>query len=79
MAPKAPAPSTLLPDVPTIIEDGAVTSYLRKLRDAINSELLRRIRKTEPVAEVLLVSPDGTVYKITVSNAGVLSTTAMPS
>lgn len=79
MAPKAPAPSSLLPDVPQAIEDGAVTSYLRRLREAISGELLKRPRKTEPVPEILMISPDQTVYRIVISNGGVLSTEVMPS
>lgn len=43
--------------------------------DAIRRAVQPLISKDEAAPRLLLRSPDGTVYEVTVSNAGVLSTT----
>lgn len=42
--------------------------------DAIKRSLLPAVSKDEAVSRILLQSPDGKVWQVTISNAGVLTT-----
>jgi hypothetical protein len=68
-----------LPDPPVNEGDDAdlmdkVLAYLPNLNAAILQALVKKVPISSPVAELLLASPNGSVYAITVSDTGVLST-----
>jgi len=46
--------------------------------DTIKRALIFGVSTQEAVESVLLQSPNGTVYKVTVDNAGTLTTTVVP-
>lgn len=55
---------------------GNVTGfYLVQIIDAIRKAFLPLVTKDEAVARILLQSPNGTVYSVTVSDSGTLTTT----
>jgi hypothetical protein len=49
--------------------------YLASLVEAIRRAFLPLISKDEAVSRVILQSPNGTAYNVTVSDAGVLTVT----
>ena len=51
--------------------------YLRELIAALTREFDRRPIQDEPVPYLLLFSPSGAAWKVTISDAGVLSGTVM--
>jgi hypothetical protein len=75
----APPLRTELPDPPAREgTDGEVidkiVEYLPTLNGAILHGLLNKMPRSSPVSELLLASPNGSVYAVVVSNTGVLST-----
>lgn len=57
-------------------KEAGLTKYLADLTLAIQSGFRWAHRTDEAVAEVLLVSPNGSVYAVTVDDDGNLETTA---
>jgi hypothetical protein len=53
-------------------------STFNTIFDTIKRSILSGVSVDEAVESVLLQSPDGTVYKVTVSNTGTLTTTVVP-
>lgn len=53
-------------------------SYINRAFSALDNILGFSVSRIEAVEGVLLQSPDGSVYKVTVDNAGNLTTTAVP-
>jgi len=53
-------------------------AYLSRALAALDQVIGQTVTKIEAVESVLLQSPDGSVYKVTVNNAGNLVTTAVP-
>lgn len=74
-APPSPPRITPAPD----FKEAGLKPYFDTLNNDVRRELMARSVRTEPVDSILLISPNKTVYKITVSDTGVLSTEAMPS
>jgi hypothetical protein len=62
-----------LPPIP-VIQDPNVTEYIRQLSMALNKEFAARPTKDQAVHSVLLLSPGGKVYSVTVADDGTLST-----
>ena len=54
------------------------SSSMGVILDTIRRALIPAVSQDEAAARVLLRSPNGTVYAVTVSDAGVLSTTVVP-
>lgn len=54
---------------------GPAAPYLRSLVQSITQELEARVPDTTPKASVLLASPNGSVYSVTVTDAGVVTAT----
>jgi hypothetical protein len=79
MVRRAPPPVPRLADVPNNIEDKVVAGHLRQLRETLVRELSARPPFTQPQPDLLLMSPNGTVYRLTVNDAGFLATTALTS
>lgn len=75
---RAPPPSPRITKSPEFTEPGISRHFDRVALD-VSRELSARPTRTEAVDNILLISPNGTVYKVTVSNAGVLTTEVMPS
>ena len=69
----APA-NTTLPSPPDRYEQ----SYMARAINSLNTLQTGAVTKNEAVPSVLLQSPDGSVYKVEVDNAGNLVTTAVP-
>lgn len=65
--------------LPDAVKDQDTSDYLRKLTGAIQIELDKKLSGESGVASVLLVSPNGSVYNVTVNNAGALTTTLLHS
>lgn len=65
------SPRLILPVPPTSYNPNTFAQAF----DAIRRAVQPLISKDEAAPRLLLRSPDGTVYEVTVSNAGVLSTT----
>lgn len=65
---------TNLPFIPGSIEQ-PLRAYLTNLANAITREFNRRPTPESPVSSVLLASPDGSVYSVAVTDAGVLTAT----
>ena len=63
-----------IPDPPLTYDKGVFNTIL----DTVKRALIPVISADEATAGVLLQSPDGSVYKLTVDNAGNLVTTAVP-
>jgi hypothetical protein len=63
-----------IPTPPQNYDQGTFNTIL----DTVKRSLIPVISAEEAVAGVLLQSPDGSVYKLTVDNAGNLVTTAVP-
>lgn len=63
-----------LPMPDTNINDLGVKTYLTQLVRAILSGTSRMVTTESPVGSVLLVSPNGSVYTVKVTDAGVLTT-----
>lgn len=53
-------------------------SYINRAFAAIDNAVSFSVTRIESVEGVLLQSPNGSVYKVTVDNAGNLTTTAVP-
>lgn len=66
---KAP-PTDNLPSAPTVYDP----KWGRSLVQAISDALSRRLAVTQPTPELLMLSPDGSVYALKVSDNGTLST-----
>ena len=60
----------LLPPPPPSYNPGSFTQVF----DAIKRALMSTISKDEATSRILLQAPNGTIYQVTVSNAGVLTT-----
>lgn len=61
------------PQVPDFVEHrmaGPVTEYLRTLTGFIQREFLRRPEANTALDAIYLTAPNGSVYSLTVSNAG---------
>lgn len=54
------------------------SAYFSRALSAIDQIIGQAVVKIEAVDGVLLQSPDGSVYKVTVDNSGNLTTTAVP-
>lgn len=54
------------------------SAYFTRALSALDQVIGQAVIKIEAVESVLLQSPDGSVYKLTVDNAGNLTTTAVP-
>lgn len=54
---------------------GPMSAYLASLVETLRRAFLPLISKDEAVGRILLQSPNGTVYSVTVSDTGVLTTT----
>lgn len=52
--------------------------FITRLLDAIRASFGDAVGKTEAVESVLLLSPGGKVWKLTVDDSGVLDTTEVP-
>lgn len=63
-----------LPTVPDFEKPPALSPYLRNLTKELDKELRQRAPDTTGVGGVYLVAPNGSVWKVSVSNTGVLST-----
>jgi hypothetical protein len=63
-----------LPVPGTNVNDLGVKTYLTQLVRALNSGLSKMVTTESPVGSVLLVSPNGSVYTVKVTDAGVLET-----
>jgi predicted component of type VI protein secretion system len=59
--------------------DPVTRNYLMLLVKQVTGALLSRAPREQPQPSVLLASPDGSVYTVTVTNAGVLTTTLVKS
>ena len=64
-----------LPKIPTFTKEPALNPYLRDLTKELERELRQRVPATTGVGAIHLVSPNGSVWRITVSDAGVIATT----
>jgi hypothetical protein len=73
-----PPPRPRLTKAPPFKEVG-LTQYLDSLSEDIVRELYTRATVTEPVFEVLLTSPAGKVWSVTISDAGILTATEKAS
>jgi len=63
-----------IPNAPQNYDPGAFATIF----DTIKRSLIFGVSTQEAVESVLLQSPNGTVYKVTVDNAGTLTTTVVP-
>lgn len=63
-----------LPPAPPAYDAG----YFSRALSALDQVIGQTVTKIEAVESVLLQSPDGSVYKVTVDNSGNLVTTAVP-
>ena len=63
-----------IPTPPATYSQGNFNTIL----DTIKRALIPAVSYDEAVSGVLLQSPDGSVYKLTVDNSGTLVTTAVP-
>lgn len=66
--------NVFLPTPPARYEPSAIAQAF----DAIKRALAFTVSRTEAVESVLLQSPNGSVYKLSVDDAGNLVTTAVP-
>ncbi len=53
-------------------------AFFTRVLEAIKTALRGVVPKEEAVERVLLQAPDGSVWKVTVSNTGTLTTTQVP-
>lgn len=51
--------------------------YQHTLSAILREELQEKVSKVQPISQLLLQSPNGSVYALTVDDAGVLATTAV--
>lgn len=63
-----------IPNPPPTYEQGVFNTIL----DTVKRSLIPAISSDEAADGVLLQSPNGSVYKLTVDNSGILVTTAVP-
>lgn len=63
---RLPAPDTTVPP--------AVKAYLDQLLKALHGTLTSVVSTNTPVGSILLVSPNGSVYSVKVTDAGALVT-----
>ena len=75
---KAPPSQSRLPASPQFKEAG-LTDHLNRLSVSLQREFTERPTKTTPVSSVLLMSPSGKVYTVTVDDTGALVTTELAS
>lgn len=75
---KTPPPSPRITKAPNF-EDPTLTRHFDRVVADISRELQSRVTKTEAAESILLISPSGKVYKITVDDAGSLITTELAS
>lgn len=78
--PRLPSP----PDVPTkdvrgIPDVSNIVNYLKASHRELGNELRNRTPDNQVRSLLLLMSPNGTVYQVTVSDTGVLTTTELAS
>lgn len=65
-----------LPDAPPLNSTiDEVLSYLPRLSMSLVAALNKKVSVRSPTAEILLYSPNGSVYSVSVDNAGVISST----
>ena len=69
-----PAPNLTLPSPP----DRYDPSYFARTLNSLNRIAASAVSKDMAAPSILLQSPDGSVYKVEVDNAGNLTTTAVP-
>lgn len=62
------------PPVPPSYDNGYFNRAFATFSQAVNQS----VTKFEAVESILLQAPDGSVWKVTVSNTGTLTTTAVP-
>lgn len=62
--------------IPTDVTPSLRATF-QQLATALTSEFNRRPPRGVPVDSLLLASPDGTVYTVTVANDGTLTTTVV--
>ena len=63
-----------LPTPPTEIKDLTAKTYLQNLVRAILGGTKNMVTTESPVGSILLVSPNGSVYSVKVTDAGALTT-----
>jgi hypothetical protein len=63
-----------LPPAPATYDPG----YFTRALSALDQIVGQTVNKIEAVDSVLLLAPNGSVYKVTVDNSGNLTTTAVP-
>lgn len=68
------APANTLPSPPERYE----ASYFSRTLNALNRAISGAISKDTAAGSLLLQSPNGSVYKLTVDDSGNLTTTAVP-
>ena len=73
MSKSYPAPSTTLPSPPERYDP----SNLARTLNGLNKAIASAVSKDTAVSSLLLQSPNGSVYKVEVDNAGNLSTSAV--
>lgn len=56
---------------------GGLGTYLARLNQTLIRAFLDVVTVSEPARQIMLVSPNGTKYAVTVSDAGTLITTAV--
>lgn len=78
MSRKAPPPSPRIAKSPVFKEEG-LTSHLDRMSADLSRELQSRVVRTEALDSILLMSPIGKVFKVTVDDAGVLITVEVAS
>ena len=54
---------------------GPFGTYLARVLESLRRALSRAVSTDEGVSRIILVSPNGTSYSVTVDNSGTLSTT----
>ena len=62
----------IIPPPPTSYNQSAITQAF----DAIKRAFIPAVSKDEAVSRILLQSPNGTVYSVTIADDGTLTTTA---
>lgn len=70
--------SPLPPNIPSAVGQQVLHDYLARLNAWISTGLQSKVPVNTAVGGILLQSPGGKVYKLTVTDAGALTATAVP-
>ena len=62
-----------LPKIPTFTKEPALNPYLRDLTKELEREFRQRVPTTTGVDAIHLVASDGSVWRVVISNTGVIS------